>query len=466
MPPPPELPRNSWVANCHFTSCCNFCNAKNTVLQHCETSGCHFNICQPCMASGVLAQDKKHEVGSNEVGHFEWQPKITTPRPEYGAATTFRAAPQQHQQQHQKPWPQQQTGNFKTLFPPPPPPPPAGAVMPQAGGAGGRASSVHFQVPQMNRLVPAEAAFAPQPRPYYPGGSMQQAFQRPAEAAYGPQPRPFYPGSSSMQQGSYHQPFPARAPPSLPPTTAYNFPPGQGSYMGGAAAGGGGGAGRQPYQIMPGFRPFVNSSGTPQDIWGAPPPPPAGPAQGADRGHLPNERYAPVPVRATSTSAPELVQNGLKRPAAQEANEKTPGQESNPPTKRLRGVVTEEEAPTVKNVEGALAAAKKLVVDKSRPETPPADQSWDEYKQVIASTNTLTAMSRGGYATAPPATSPHPHMMGGGGDGGATRPGPDSAPMTPVGNEQFVFPPVSALSSPSFSSIHPTTLCRDATRHI
>lgn len=435
MPPPPELPHNSWVANRHFTSCCDLCNAKNTILQHCETSGCHFNICQPCMASGVLAQDKKHEVGSNEVGHFEWQRKTTTPRPAYGVATTFRAAPQQHQQ------PQQQTGNFKTFFPPPPLPP-TGAVMPQAGGAGGRASSVHFQVPQMNRLVPAEAAFAPQPRP-------------------------FYPGSSSMQQGSYHQPFPAPAPPSLPPTTAYNFPPGQGPYMGGAAAAGGGGAGRQPYQIMPGFRPFVNSSGTPQDIWGAPPPPPpAGPTQGADRRHLPNERYAPVPVRATSTSAPELVQNGLKRPAAEEANEKTPGQESNPPTKRLRGVVAEEEAPTVKNVEGALAAAKKLVVDKSRPETPPADQGWDESKQVIASTNTLTAMSRGGYATAPPATSPHPHMMGGDGGGGATRPGPDPAPMTPVGNEQFVFPPASALSSPSFSSIHPTTLCLDATRHI
>lgn len=86
----PQLPHNKWVANRHFTSRCDFCDKKNTVLQHCNAQGCQINICEPCMRSDVLAKDKKHKIGADQADGFEWQRKIL-PR-EDGPTAQPRAA--------------------------------------------------------------------------------------------------------------------------------------------------------------------------------------------------------------------------------------------------------------------------------------------------------------------------------------------------------------------------------------
>lgn len=69
-------PHDDWVVNRHFTSRCDFCDTKNTVLQHCDAPGCHINVCEYCMRTGVLAEDEKHQVGRHEADCFEWQRKI------------------------------------------------------------------------------------------------------------------------------------------------------------------------------------------------------------------------------------------------------------------------------------------------------------------------------------------------------------------------------------------------------
>lgn len=66
---------NAWAANRHFTARCDFCDKKNTVLQTCEALACHIHICQTCLKGDVLVNDKVHNIGSKDVGRFDWRRK-------------------------------------------------------------------------------------------------------------------------------------------------------------------------------------------------------------------------------------------------------------------------------------------------------------------------------------------------------------------------------------------------------
>lgn len=284
------------------------------------------------MRSGLLAKDKKHKIGSEQAGRFEWQRRIL-PREDGSKAGASSAAAAQ-----------QQTRN--TI------PPPAE----KQAEAGDRVLSV-FQAPRV--LAPT---------------------------AYGP--GPFYGGAMGLQT------LPAL--PSLP----LAFPSGQ-LYMGGQG---------YPFLPVPSFRTYPNLSGVPQDM--AVPRWVAGPVQ------APNEPEVQL------KSSPKPVRKGSKRPV----EVKSPPQAAKP-KKRRRAVA--KGAPTVKEPAGE-GIVKSVPIVESRPKTP--DRGWDESEEVISAANILTAMSRGGYAIDLLAT-PHPHKVG-------ARLG---APMTPVGNEQSTFLPVSAL---------------------
>lgn len=324
-----QRPHNNWVVNRHFTSRCDFCDKKNVVLQRCKAQGCHINICEFCMRSGFLANDKKHKIGSEQAGRFEWHRRIL-PR-EDGAktgASTAAAA-------------QQKMGN--TI------PPPAD----KQAEAGDRASSF-FQAPR---------ALAP--------------------TAYGPG---LLYGSATGLPGL----------PSLPVT----FPSGQ-MYMGGQG---------YPFLPAPSFRTCPNLSCASQDM--AVPSWVAGPVQ------------APNKPEVQLKGSPKPLHKGSKRPV----EVKSPPQAAKP-KKRRRAVA--KGASTMKEPAGE-GIVELVPVVENRPKTP--DRGWDESEEVISAANILTTMSRGGYATDLSAT-PHPHKVG----------ARLKAPMTPVGNEQSTFLPVSAL---------------------
>lgn len=61
---------NKWTRTLAATAKCDWCSSKNLILQRCGV--CHINVCQECMAKGVL-EDNQHQVARSAVGDWDWE---------------------------------------------------------------------------------------------------------------------------------------------------------------------------------------------------------------------------------------------------------------------------------------------------------------------------------------------------------------------------------------------------------